>query len=451
MSDRAACDGGLHGPWRDSQVIMTRVRIRLLILFLVLAGVPGAASAQGAAAKPAPKPPSNDDCLGCHGDASAARANGTSVSVPGNVFGASIHGAVGVACVDCHADLAKTTDFPHADKLQPTQCATCHEKPAADYYTGVHATARRTGKNPAAATCADCHGSHDIRPKSDPESRTHHSKLLDTCGRCHGNDEIIKRGRIQIGNVVELFKDSIHGKALIRSGLTVAPTCSDCHGSHDIRRKADATSRVYRATVPVTCGKCHEGIARDYWTSIHGVQVKKGSPLAPVCSSCHTAHEISRADVPGWKVAVIKECGTCHEESIKTYRDTFHGQVTALGYSRVASCADCHGSHTIVPKSDPKSMVHDSNRLKTCQKCHSAATASFAQYDPHGDPSNRSRNPLLFYTSQFMKMLLFGVFAFFGIHTGLWFTRGMQLKAARRLRGRGKDNSTEDGDGQQPR
>ena len=426
---------------------MTRLSSRLLFSVWVLLAAAGAAAAGPLAPqKTAPKPPSNDDCLACHSDAGAVRSNGTSVTVKPDVFGASIHGGAGVACIDCHADLAKATEFPHAEKLQPAQCVSCHEKAVAAYSTGIHAQARRVGKNMSAAACADCHGSHDIKPSADPQSRTHHSKLLDTCGRCHGNADIIKKGNIQIGNVVDLFKDSIHGTALTRSGLTVAPTCSDCHGNHDIRRKTDPASRVFRKTIPDTCGKCHEGIAKDYWTSIHGAQVQKGSPLAPVCSNCHTAHDIKRADVEGWKVTVIKECGTCHEESIKTYRDTFPGQVTALGYSRVASCADCHGSHTIQPKSDPRSKVNPANRVNTCKKCHAGATESFAQYAPHGDPDSRARNPFLFYTSQFMKMLLVGVFAFFGIHTGLWFGRGMQLKAAARLRRREGKGSSEGGD-----
>jgi len=419
---------------------MIPVLRRLVICAVAIAAWPVLASAAPAPPqKAAPKPPGNDDCLACHGDKSAARGNGTSVAVLPEVFGASIHGAVGAACVDCHVDLAKTVDFPHAEKLQPAQCSACHEKAVAAFERSVHGTARRQGHNLVAATCADCHGTHDIKPKSDPESRTHHSKLLDTCGRCHGNEDTIKRGGIKIGNVVSLFRDSIHGKALTKSGLTVAPTCTDCHGAHEILKKSDPASRVYRSTVPVTCGKCHEGIARDYWTSIHGEQVKKGSPLAAVCSSCHTAHDIVRADVEGWKVTVIKECGTCHEESIKTYRDTFHGQVTALGYSRVASCADCHGSHTIVPKADAKSKVNPANLVTTCGKCHKGATASFTQYDPHADPENRERNPTLFYASQFMRMLLVGVFAFFGIHTGLWFGRGMQQKAAAKLRGTDKE------------
>ena len=414
---------------------LCRVYVTTACFVLGVAAIAGAGQA-------APKPPANDDCLACHGDADARRANGSPVAVNAPTLAASLHGAA--ACVDCHADLATLTEFPHPDTLKKAQCASCHDGPVAAYETGVHAQARRSGQNLTAATCGDCHGTHDIRASADPESRTHHSKLLDTCGRCHGDEAIIKRGNIQIGNVVELFRDSIHGKALVRSGLAVAPTCSDCHGTHDIRRKSDATSRVYRETVPVTCGKCHDGIVREYWKSIHGARVQEGSPLAPVCSSCHTAHDISRTDVEGWKVEVIEECGTCHEESIKTYRDTFHGQVTALGYSRVASCADCHGAHTIVPKADPRSMVNDANRVKTCQKCHSAATESFAQYDPHADPSNRARNPSLFYVSLFMKLLLASVFTFFGIHTALWFGRGMQLKAAARLRGPDNDGSAGD-------
>jgi hypothetical protein len=418
-----------------------------LLGVVVAALLLGAASADaGAATAQAPTPPTNEDCLACHSDPSAARADGRPVAVDQERFGGSIHGQSGVSCIDCHADLATVAEWPHAEKLKPAQCTTCHEPAVTAYDAGVHAQARRTGGNLAAATCADCHGIHDIRPSADPDSRTHHLRLLETCGHCHGNEEIIKRGKIAIGNVVDLFKDSIHGKALIRSGLSVAPTCSDCHGNHDIRRKTDAASRVFRKAIPDTCSKCHQGVGRVYWESIHGAQVAKGSPLAPVCTSCHTAHEIRRSDVEGWKLEVIRECGTCHEQSLSTYRDTFHGQVTALGYSRVASCADCHGSHHIFPEADTRSAVSAANVVETCKKCHFGATPSFARYDPHGDPGNRERNPLLFYTSKFMKMLLFGVFTFFGIHTGLWFARGMQVKTARRLRGRKRGDSTEDGE-----
>ena len=100
------------------------MRIRSLLLaaaLALIAAVPTVAGAQ------AVKPPTNDDCLACHGDSSAARDDGRSIAVLPDVLGASVHGVAGLACVDCHADLATVTDFPHAAKLAPAACAACHE------------------------------------------------------------------------------------------------------------------------------------------------------------------------------------------------------------------------------------------------------------------------------------------------------------------------------------
>jgi hypothetical protein len=264
---------------------------------------------------------------------------------------------------------------------------------------------------------------HDIRPSADPLSRTYQLNLPDTCGHCHGNPDVIKRGHIEIGDIVSLYQDSIHGRALTRSGLTVAPNCSDCHGVHDIQRLTAPTSKVNRRNVPATCGACHEGVKHQYDVSVHGTKLAGGDPTAPACHDCHTAHDIQRAETERWQLDVVRECGTCHTESIRTYRDTFHGQVTALGYARVAKCADCHTSHDIQPKADPRSSVSPANVVATCQRCHEGATASFAQYDPHADKENHARNPFLYYTGRFMKSLLLFVFSFFGLHTFLWFVR----------------------------
>jgi hypothetical protein len=43
-----------------------------------------------------------------------------------------------------------------------------------------------------------------------------------------------------------------------------------------------------------------------------------------------------------------------------------------------------------------------------------------------------------------MKMLLLGVFSFFGLHTALWFGRGMQQKTADRWRRRKDADTAED-------
>ena len=139
----------------------------------VLAAILLTAAPLGAAAR-APKPPANDDCLACHEDPSAKRANGSSLFVDKAAFAASVHGAAGAACIDCHQDLAKTSDFPHPEKLAPVDCAACHESQVADYKKSVHAADRGKSKASKAATCTDCHGIHDIRPSKDPASRTNH-------------------------------------------------------------------------------------------------------------------------------------------------------------------------------------------------------------------------------------------------------------------------------------
>ena len=401
-----------------------RGRWSFAILFLTsLVGLAQPASAQRRAA-PAATPPDNELCLACHGDATAVSSTGRSIAVDAAKFGGSVHGTLGLTCVTCHTDLAKTTEFPHADRVARVNCATCHDAASAAFEKSIHAQARRERSDSVAATCVDCHTNHEIRSAKDPESRTYPLNLPSTCGRCHGDSKIIEQGKIRIGNVLALYQDSIHGKAISRSGLLVAANCTSCHGNHDIRQRTDPESRVYRANIPAVCGSCHEGIKTLYDQGAHGAALAKGRANAPVCIDCHTAHHIQRADVTSWRLDVIRECGTCHADKIKTYRDTFHGQVTSLGFVRVATCSDCHSAHDVHPKSDARSTVSDANRLATCQKCHPTATASFAQYDPHADKDDAARDPLLYYAARFMKWLLIGTFGFFGLHAVAWLPRG---------------------------
>jgi hypothetical protein len=384
--------------------------------------------AWAALATPAtPAPASNDDCLACHADPAAVRERGGSVTVATDVFTKSVHGQAGVSCVDCHTALA-TAELPHPPKVTPASCTACHADAVTAHAAGAHGKPRGPEGRPA-ASCADCHGAHDIRPRTDPEARHNHFNVPRTCARCHGD----AGGNAPGGpTLVSAYADSIHGRALSKSGLNVAPNCATCHGSHDVRPPSDAQSRVFHANVATTCGTCHAGVLPTYAESVHGRAVAAGRAAA-TCSDCHSAHGIRRAaGVPEWKLAVIRECGECHAESVRTYRDTLHGKVTNLGFTRVATCADCHGSHEIQPRSDPRSKVSAQQRAQTCTQCHTGANANFARYDPHADPEDPKRDRLLWATDTFMEMLLGGVFAFFALHTLLWFPRSW--KERRRLR-----------------
>ena len=446
---------------------------------LVLGGavwLAGSAEAQRKAAEPKP---SSQDCLACHGDKDLKRGalkpgRRDSLFADEAVLKASAHARL--ECVACH----RTATAPHDSPLPPVQCAGCHDKVRAELGGGVHASARGQAGAPAcaschgthdvrrvatmtidacaschakqvqvyrdsvhgrsrqrgdteAATCRSCHGAaHDVLAKSDSRSPTYHLNLPRTCAQCHADPELAQRHNIPIANVYQLYMDSIHGRAVTKSGLLVAANCSDCHGSHEIRPHTDPSSRVFPANVPKTCGACHAGVLAEYAESVHGKAAAKGVSMAPVCTDCHSAHQIRRVEGAPWQLDVIRECGSCHEESLRTYRDTFHGKVTTLGLARVAKCADCHGAHTVRALADPASSVSRANVVATCAKCHPGATARFAEFQPHADHSNKARYPILYYSYFLMISLLVGTFAFFGLHTLLWLPRSLVERLRRK-------------------
>ena len=357
------------------------------------------------------------ECLDCH--SSELDPQRPALTIAADDFNQSVHGALG--CKTCHSDVRK---IPHENVKLP-ECASCHQEQAKVFASSVHGRARARGDKDA-ANCQSCHGpTHAIKAVRDPASSVYPLTLPRTCGTCHGNADLAKRHGIPVANAYQLFMDSIHGRAISKSGLLVAANCSSCHGSHDILPETDPASKVYRTNIPSTCGACHAGVLSVYSGSVHGEAMKAGNKSAAVCIDCHTTHEISRVETDAWKLAIVKECGTCHRQSLRTYGDTFHGQVNSLGFTRVARCSDCHGSHNIYRVADARSTVAPANRLATCRKCHTEASANFIGFMPHADPKDKSRYPGLFYMARLMNILILGVFSFFGLHTALWLIRSL--------------------------
>jgi Cytochrome c3 len=377
-------------------------------------------------------PPPNDSCLMCHGDAGAKSAAGKSIAVDAKKFAASVHGQMSFKCTDCHSDVS-AEKLPHEPKLKPANCAACHEAAVKEYQATAHAKAR-AGGNMVAATCGDCHSTHEIQKSSEPTARTNVARVESTCAACHGNEAVIQKAKLPGGNIVSQYHDSIHGQKTNGKGPNAAkaPTCTSCHGAHKILSKNDPASRVNREHIALMCGSCHQQVYSRFSASQHGQLGQAGNSAAPTCIDCHSAHRIQQHGATKWQVEVIKECGNCHQDFITSYRDTYHGQVTQLGFTRVATCNSCHGAHEVLPASNPKSMISPENRVTTCRSCHPGANANFAAYKPHGNPHDRQGDPILYYTRLFMQLLLAGVFGFFGFHTLLWLIRSLKEVNARR-------------------
>jgi nitrate/TMAO reductase-like tetraheme cytochrome c subunit len=403
-----------------------RVRLLCALAAMTLASTVAAKAAPTAASDP------NETCLMCHADPGAKSGSGKSIAVDAKAFASSVHGGMQLKCTDCHSDVS-AEQLPHAPKLKPANCAACHEAPVKEYLSTAHGKAR-AGGNAVAATCTNCHGQHDIRKTSDPQSRTNAAHLVATCGACHGNAAVIRKANLPGGNIVAMYHDSIHGQKTSAAGpdAAKAPTCIGCHGAHKIRGKSDPESRVNRENIALMCGSCHQQVYSRFSASQHGQMRQAGNSAAPTCIDCHSAHGIQEHGSSKFQIQVINECGNCHVDFIKTYRDTYHGQVTRLGYTRMATCNSCHGAHEVLPASNPKSMISRENRVNTCRSCHAGANVNFAAYEPHGNADDPKGAPLLYYTKKFMQLLLLGVFGFFAIHTPLWLIRSLKEARDRR-------------------
>ncbi len=373
----------------------------------------------------------NNACLDCHSDKTLYKTNtagqGISLFVDEARFAATVHRTN--TCQSCHSDI--TSKHPDDNvAARQVNCAQCHEKPAREYATSIHGVSHAMGAS-GSAVCSDCHGSHAIVPVSNPESPVFKLNLPATCARCHSNPGLTKAYQIRNARAAVQYLDSIHGRGLIEMGLIVAPSCNDCHGMHDIKRSVDRSSPIYRANIAKTCGKCHFGIENTYNRSIHGQLLAQDDPRGPVCTDCHTAHDIQNPQGGNFKALSDQRCGRCHEDRLEHYRETYHGKAMSLGKPNVApevaACYDCHGYHDIQPTSNPGSHLSKENIVGTCRKCHTAANTNFTQYDPHADPLDRAHSPALHWTFVFMTSLLIGVFVFFGAHTLLWLVRSGYL------------------------
>ena len=367
------------------------------------------------------------DCLTCHTKPGIkASKDGRSLVVdPAAILG-SRHQKV--ACAQCHNQVSPSRIRACETITSPVSCGNCHAEIQKLYDTSLHGklSARR---DPNAPVCKECHGAHGVLGRKDPGSPIFSMNIPTLCARCHREGQkAAVRYKGTEKNIVANYTESIHGKGLIKSGLTVTATCTDCHTSHGELPAMDPASSVNPANIPATCDRCHHGIHELFVASVHSPLVTKTDKPLPVCSDCHSSHSIGRTDKDDFKLVIMDRCGKCHKEIAKTYFETYHGKVSQLGYTNTAKCYDCHGAHDILPPENPKSHLSRQNVVGTCQRCHPGATRRFAGYLTHATHHDPKKYPWLFYTFWGMTGLLVGTFAISGLHTLLWLPRAFQMR-----------------------
>jgi len=330
--------------------------------WLVLAGVIVLLASLSVTFPANAKPPAQKTenyCLSCHGDStlSVTLPNGEELSlyVSQDQLDHSVHSSKGIECEACHNDIST---YPHPDlqynskrELSLNYYQTCEKCHSANYkkaQDSMHAQVAREG-NTESPVCTDCHGHHDTRKPDEPRSL-----VSETCSKCHTD-------------IVDTYKQSVHGAALISEDNKDVPVCTDCHGVHNIQ---DPRTDQFRTESPELCAHCHAN-----------------KELMDKYNLSSDVYSIYKRSWHGVDISVYKaRWGTIWHDS--------------------AVCTDCHGVHDIRKTSDPDSKVNPKNMLVTCQQCHPSAGPNWTDAWTGHNEISRDDTPFLFFTDEFYKFFI---------------------------------------------
>lgn len=301
---------------------------------------------------------------------------------------------------------------------QTGRCNACHSDHTftGDFANSVH------GNN----SCTSCHtGIDNISRHSSGEKKSNPVR----CADCHRE-------------IAASYKTDVHAVAQNM-------TCADCHQNiHTLLKPA----KPRKIVVNDECVRCHA--PEDYALPGHGKAVSAGNADSATCTDCHNLHSITSYGTASEKEkAVLREaytqkCKSCHADNTiagrnnlspavaDTYDKTYHGKVMQVGYpQRIAGCADCHTGHNTLKADDPRSALYPGNLYVSCKKCHTTMHKRFVSFEAHPGAVKGKTYRSLHIAEVFMFILLAGVFAFFWLHTFLWWQRAYRDKCRKRKAG----------------
>jgi cytochrome b subunit of formate dehydrogenase len=334
-----------------------------------------------------------------------------------------------IACVKCHADIDPKRHRP-CETAGRVDCSNCHAQIAEDYFDSDHGQGY-VQKMPQSPYCTDCHGKHKVRSHLDESDRTYRANIPGLCGGCHGQVAASEQNEGARNALVD-YSSSVHGRGLIEKGLLPSAICTDCHNTHLIMNKEVKQSSIHFQNLAATCATCHQGIYKEFVTSVHRPPSDDTEKKYPNCEDCHSAHRIREIQQDQFMTEVTHQCGSCHQDLAGTYTNTMHGKAYALGYLKAAKCSDCHGAHDIQMVDHPDSHVGFNRVVETCRSCHPDANRRFTGYLTHATHHDKKKYPILYFTFWAMTTLLIAVFGFFGLHTLLWMPRSFRHMRAKR-------------------
>lgn len=262
------------------------------------------------------------------------------------IFNPILLGQTNDDCLSCHND-------PELSKMRGGKKISLYVRPDA-LNKSVHSTLE----------CTFCHSEAAVTDFPHPENMTPVN-----CGDCHD------------GAMTD-FMEGIHGAALKRNDHN-APTCKECHGSHQVITPKDPKSRTYKMNIPVLCGQCHrEGapvsrgynvsqhnILENYSQGTHGIGLyEKGLTVTATCNDCHGNHKIlphTNLNSSVSRKNIAATCMTCHARIEDVHVKIINKTLWEKSPGAIPACTDCHPPHKVELRN-----VLDNITDRTCLVCH---------------------------------------------------------------------------------
>jgi hypothetical protein len=154
----------------------------------------------------------------------------------------------------------------------------------------------------------------------------------------------------------------------VRAGLSNSD-CLDCHSDNTLATTNAAGAARFLFVNPTVLA-----------ASVHKTNA---------CVSCHTDVTTKHPD-DNRPVAPVN-CARCHGTQGESYGASVHGLARKAGHDDAAACADCHGSHDILPPTSPASPLHFVHQAQTCGQCHTKEARSNGQRSRQGHGHRQTR------------------------------------------------------------
>ncbi len=250
-------------------------------------------------------------CADCHGGDPSASTVDEAMSPEAGYIGAPAKADIPALCASCHSDVAQMRQYD----LPTDQYA--------KYKESIHGLRLAEGDSNV-ATCFDCHGGHQVLKANDPASSVYPAAVPGMCAGCHADAELMAPYDIPI-NQFDLYRQSVHGHALLDNQDFRAPNCATCHGTHG------AAPPGFEEVANV-CGSCHTATQGHYLKSPHASAGDGG----PKCVTCHGRYDVSKPSEALYLGAEPRHCGACHVP------DSEPGQVAQSLYDTITAAAQAY-------------------------------------------------------------------------------------------------------------